>query len=43
MVGDPTGKTDMRKMMTVEQIDANAAKFKEQFSKFITFDNDQVL
>lgn len=43
MVGDPTGKTDMRKMMTVEQIDANAAKFKEQFSKFITFDNDQAL
>ncbi|NLM25298.1 MAG: tyrosine--tRNA ligase [Firmicutes bacterium] len=43
MVGDPTGKTDMRKMMTVEQIDVNAAKFKEQFSKFITFDNDQAL
>lgn len=43
MVGDPTGKTDMRKMMTVEQIDANAAKFKEQLSKFITFDNDQAL
>lgn len=43
MVGDPTGKTDMRKMMTVEQIDANAARFKDQFSKFITFDNDQAL
>ena len=27
MIGDPSGKTDMRKMMTVEQIDENANKF----------------
>lgn len=37
MVGDPTGKTDMRKMMTREQIDANARAFKKQFERFIDF------
>jgi len=37
MVGDPSGKTDMRKMLTLEEIRDNAASFKEQFSKFIDF------
>lgn len=35
MVGDPTGKTDMRKMLSKEQIAANAERFKKQMSKFI--------
>lgn len=43
MVGDPTGKTDMRKMMTREQIQHNANKFKEQLSKFIDFDDGKAL
>ena len=37
MVGDPTGKTDMRKMLTQEQIQHNADEFKKQMSKFIDF------
>lgn len=37
MVGDPTGKTDMRKMLSVEEIDHNADCFREQMSRFITF------
>lgn len=40
MVGDPTGKTDMRKMLTVEEIDYNANCFKEQMSRFIRFSED---
>jgi tyrosyl-tRNA synthetase len=43
MVGDPTGKTDMRKMMTLEEIRHNAANFKRQLSKFIDFTNDRAL
>ncbi|NMA87304.1 MAG: tyrosine--tRNA ligase [Tissierellia bacterium] len=41
MVGDPSGRTDMRKMLTKETIDHNASKFKEQLSNFIDFDNDK--
>ncbi|TCT14926.1 tyrosyl-tRNA synthetase [Natranaerovirga pectinivora] len=37
MIGDPSGKADMRKMMTFEQINANAEKFKGQLSKLIDF------
>lgn len=37
MVGDPTGKTDMRKMMTREEIARNAECFKRQISRFIDF------
>jgi tyrosyl-tRNA synthetase len=37
MVGDPTGKTDMRKMLSVEDINHNAECFKRQMSKFIEF------
>lgn len=43
MVGDPTGKSDMRKMMTQETIAKNAERFKEQLSKFIDFSNDRAI
>ncbi len=43
MVGDPSGKEDMRKMLTKEMIDKNAQRFKEQFSKFIDFENDKAI
>ncbi|QUI23437.1 tyrosine--tRNA ligase [Vallitalea pronyensis] len=43
MVGDPTGKTDMRKMMTVDQIGENANIFKGQLSKFIDFTDDKAI
>jgi len=37
MIGDPTGRTDMRKMLTREDIDYNAKRFKEQMERFIEF------
>ncbi len=37
MVGDPSGRTDMRQMLTMEQIRKNSESFKEQFSRFIDF------
>lgn len=37
MIGDPSGKSDMRNMMTRETIDHNAKCFKEQLSKYIDF------
>lgn len=37
MIGDPSGKTDMRKMMTVETIDHNVEQFKKQMSRFLDF------
>ena len=37
MIGDPTGRTDMRKMLTKEDIDHNAACFKQQMERFIEF------
>ncbi len=40
MVGDPTGKTDMRKMMTRETIDYHVNCFKKQMSKFISFEGE---
>lgn len=43
MVGDPTGKTDMRKMLTPEQIEHNAECFRRQMSKFIDFSDDKAL
>ncbi|MDP4094122.1 MAG: tyrosine--tRNA ligase [Bacillota bacterium] len=43
MVGDPTGKTDMRKMMTREEIAANAECFKKQIARFIDFSNDKAI
>lgn len=43
MVGDPSGKTDMRKMMTRETINQNAAIFKQQISKFLDFSGDKAI
>ncbi len=43
MVGDPSGKTEMRKMLTREQIEANAEKIKQQIGKFIDFEHDRAL
>ena len=37
MIGDPSGRTDMRKMLTKEDIDYNAACFKRQMERFIDF------
>jgi tyrosyl-tRNA synthetase len=43
MVGDPSGRTDMRKMLTIEQINANGEKFKEVFKKFLDFSDGKAL
>ena len=43
MTGDPSGKSDMRNMLTKETIDHNAKRFKEQLSRFITFDDDKAI
>ncbi len=43
MIGDPSGRSDMRTMMTRETIDYNANRFKEQLSQFIDFDNDKAI
>lgn len=42
-IGDPSGKTDMRKMLTPEQIEANAARFKEQLGRLIDFSDDKAI
>ncbi len=41
MVGDPTGKTDMRKMLTVEEINYNADRFRDQMAKFVDLSEDK--
>ena len=41
MIGDPSGKTDMRKMMTPETIQHNVDCFKKQMSRFIDFSDDK--
>ena len=43
MIGDPSGRTDMRKMLSIEDIRANAEKFKEQMSRFIDFSDDKAI
>ncbi len=43
MIGDPSGKTDMRKMMTPETIAHNCECFKKQMSKFIEFGEDKAI
>ena len=43
MVGDPSGRTDMRSMMTVETIQHNCECFKKQMSKFIDFSEGKAL
>ncbi|MGN0978963.1 MAG: tyrosine--tRNA ligase [Candidatus Avoscillospira sp.] len=43
MIGDPSGRTDMRKMLTKEDIDHNAACFKRQMERFIDFSDGKAL
>ena len=43
MIGDPSGKTDMRTMMTKETIEHNAECFKKQMSRFIDFDGQHAI
>lgn len=43
MIGDPSGRTDMRQVMTAERIAENGEKFKKVFEKFLSFDNDQAM
>ncbi|MDF1617948.1 tyrosine--tRNA ligase [Petrocella sp. FN5] len=42
-IGDPSGKSDMRQMLTSEQIDANAANFKVQLSNLIDFSDGKAI
>ena len=43
MIGDPSGRSDMRQMMTVETIQHNCDCFKKQMSKFIDFSDDKAI
>ncbi|MEY8523591.1 tyrosine--tRNA ligase [bacterium 1XD8-76] len=43
MIGDPSGRTDMRSMMTTEMIDHNCECFKKQMSRFIEFGEDKAM
>ena len=43
MVGDPSGKTDMRKMLTKEDIEHNVASIKKQMERFIDFSDGKAL
>ncbi|MEG2520164.1 MAG: tyrosine--tRNA ligase [Christensenellaceae bacterium] len=43
MIGDPSGKTDMRKMMTREVIAQNAEIFKQQIGKFLDFEDGKAI
>ena len=43
MIGDPSGRTDMRKMLTREDIEHNAACFKKQMERFIDFSDGKAL
>jgi tyrosyl-tRNA synthetase len=43
MVGDPSGKTEMRQLLTLEQIEENAQGLKSQLSRFLDFSEDRAL
>ena len=43
LIGDPSGKTEMRKIQTVEQIQENAESIKKQISKIIDFSEGKAL
>ena len=43
LIGDPSGKTDMRKVLTKETVDHNIACFKKQMSRFIEFGDDKAI
>jgi len=40
LIGDPSGKTEMRKVLTREQVNRNAESLKKQFSQYMDFDGD---
>lgn len=43
MIGDPTGKTDMRKMLTIEQIEYNAECFRKQMRRLVDFSDGKAV
>ncbi len=43
LIGDPSGKTEMRKIQTKEQIASNALRIKDQIARFIDFDSGQAI
>ena len=43
LIGDPSGKTDMRKMLTIDQIEHNIARFKKQMERFIDFREEKAI
>jgi tyrosyl-tRNA synthetase len=43
LIGDPSGKTEMRQMLTLEDIEHNAAGLKRQLSRFLDFSEDKAL
>lgn len=43
MIGDPSGRSDMRQVMTQERIAQNGEMFKKVFEKFLTFEDDRAL
>jgi tyrosyl-tRNA synthetase len=43
LVGDPSGKTEMRKLLTPEMVDQNAIGIKQQLSRFLDFKEDKAL
>ena len=40
VIGDPSGKTDMRKMLSKEEVEHNVENFKKQISKFLSFEGE---
>lgn len=43
MIGDPSGRQDLRQVMTQERIAENGEKFKKVFEKFLTFEDDKAM
>ena len=43
LVGDPSGKTEMRQLLTLEQIELNVASLKKQLSRFLDFSDHKAL
>jgi tyrosyl-tRNA synthetase len=43
LVGDPSGKTEMRKMLTIDMVEKNAARIKNQLSRFLDFSHGKAL
>ena len=43
LIGDPSGKTDMRKMLTNDQIEHNVSRFKKQMERFIDFREEKAI